>query len=281
MLRECAVDHIHVFDSRSTAFKDDGVLQENIILKLTRGKPQGDVTISRSSGEGLEVCERRVAMFPEIVKGADPEYFIHIPTSALDDTDVFNTTLSTLGLSVRTGPVVDFRLKPWLVAQPGENTVPLIYPHHHGGDGFAYPRVHKKANALQRCPEVEKWLMPNEHYVLVKRFSAKEERRRVVAYVHVPSSLNSDLVGFENHWNVFHVGKRGMDEVLARGLACFLNSTLLDSHFRMFSGHTQVNATDLRNIKYPTLAQLLALGRHYRSGLSQAETDALLDAAST
>ena len=52
-----------------------------------------------------------------------------------------------------------------------------------------------------------------------------------------------------------------MNPDLARGLAAFLNSTLLDSYFRLFSGHTQVNATDLRRIKYPGKDDLIRLGR--------------------
>jgi adenine-specific DNA-methyltransferase len=39
-------------------------------------------------------------------------------------------------------------------------------------------------------------------------------------------------------------------------LAAFLNSTVLDVYFRQFNGHTQVNATDLRNLRYPSRSQL-------------------------
>ena len=110
----------------------------------------------------------------------------------------------------------------------------------------------------------------------MKRFSSKEEKRRVVAYVVNPRDIKCDRVGFENHWNVIHRRKRGIDPVLARGLACFLNSTALDQHFRAFSGHTQVNATDLRNIKYPNLNLLQQLGKRYRLEMTQTETDEVI-----
>ena len=91
-------------------------------------------------------------------------------------------------------------------------------------------------------------------YVVTKRFSSKEEKKRVVAFVFDAEKLQCELVGFENHLNVFHSGKRGLDQEVAYGLSVFLNSTVVDNHFRVFSGHTQVNATDLRNMRYPSRA---------------------------
>jgi adenine-specific DNA-methyltransferase len=116
------------------------------------------------------------------------------------------------------------------------------------------------ARALLPGPAVEDQLVPSEPYVLVRRFSAKEERRRVVAVVYDPARIRCKKVGFENHLNYFHRSGRGLEMRLARGLAAFLNSTIVDQYFRQFSGHTQVNATDLRNMRYPTKEQLERIG---------------------
>jgi isopenicillin N synthase-like dioxygenase len=71
----------------------------------------------------------------------------------------------------------------------------------------------------------------------------------------------AEVLGFENHLNVFHQHKHGLPEALARGLAVYLNTTAVDECFRRFNGHTQVNATDLRLIKYPSREVLVALGK--------------------
>jgi len=78
--------------------------------------------------------------------------------------------------------------------------------------------------------------------------------------VYDPKRLRAEQVGFENHLNYFHCDGRGLPELLAKGLAIFLNSTLVDLYFRQFNGHTQVNATDLRSLRYPSREQLLSLG---------------------
>jgi len=279
MLAKCSVDVIHVFESRSQAFKDDEVLQENIILKLTRGGIQGDVTLSFSHDSTFEDAHRRVVPYEVIVESHDKERFIRIPKEDETDgafDDLFEHELKELGLEVCTGPVVDFRLKAWWSQDPQPGTVPCVYPHHFTKQGFEWPKEHKKPNSLFRSHEVDKWLMREGVYVIVRRFSAKEERRRVVAYLVTPEDTKSELVGFENHWNVFHIRKGGLPMDVAKGLAAFLNTTALDNYFRIFSGHTQVNATDLRNMKYPSLERLRNLGRRYRHGMEQEEIDGLL-----
>lgn len=281
ILKHSSLDRIHVFESRTKAFQDDEVLQENVIVKLVRGKQQGDVVVSSSHDQELSDYSESRFRFSDIVKPNDPEVFIHVPTGQHDPegSNPFRDSLEEIGLEVCTGPVVDFRLCAYWLAEPLARSIPLLYPHHFTTGRLEYPKQHKKPNALLDSAEVRRWLMPNECYVLVRRFSSKEEKRRIVAYVYDPKTVRGDWVGFENHWNIFHCGHRGIDLVVARGLACFLNSTFLDKQFRVFSGHTQVNATDLRNLKYPSLDRLKAYGQRYGDSLTQAEIDSIIQSA--
>ncbi len=268
LLRTCAIRQLHLFDSRNQAFQEDDVLQENVIVHLVKGESQGSVVVSTSHDAKFLDCQQTTFDAAMIVKPNDVEQFIHIPTitGQTDAPKLCTHTLGEIGLEVCTGPVVDFRLKEYWRDEPSTNAAPLLYPHHFTGGILCWPKSHKKPNALQLVADgsqckIHKLLMPRGHYVLVKRFSAKEERRRLVAY-HLPyEALDAPRIGFENHWNVFHIGKHGLDEDTARGLTTFLNSTILDEHFRVFSGHTQVNATDLRNMRYPSRELLQKLGQ--------------------
>jgi adenine-specific DNA-methyltransferase len=266
VLQRAAIRRIHLFDSRNKAFKDDAVLQENVIIHLERGGEQGEVTISTSTDDRFTDLVLHQHPFERIVFPDDPGCFIHVPTSpeqcVIELFPAIRHTLADLGVRVSTGPVVDFRLKEHLRAMPEPGCVPLLYPAHFNGFTTWPIEGIKKPNAIVRNADTEKWLYPNGFYCVVRRFSSKEEKRRVVASLVDPGMFpDITMLGIENHLNVFHQDKHGLPEDLARGLVIYLNSTAVDEHFRRFSGHTQVNATDLKLIKYPDLEVLVGLGR--------------------
>ena len=258
LLHHAALRHLHLFASRTKAFKDDAVLQENIIIRLERDGRQGDVTVSHSTDDSFADLSTHEHPFDRIVFPDDPEYFIHVPTSlgrnAIEQAPGIRFSLNEIGIGVSTGPVVDFRLQQHIQQKPSRGTVPLLYPGHFVGHATQWPRDGmKRGNAIKLNADTKKWLYPNGFYTVARRFSAKEERRRIVASVVTPAAFpEAPMLGFENHLNVFHEDKRGLPENLAHGLAAFLNTTAVDDHFRRFNGHTQVNATDLRLMKYPS-----------------------------
>lgn len=271
LLGRAAIRHIHLFESRNKAFKDDDVLQENIIIMLERGGQQGEVKVTSSTDDSFADLATHVHPFDRIVFPADPESFIHVPASlernAIELSTAIRYSLEDIGIQVSTGPVVDFRLKNHLRGMPEPGTVPLLYPGHFKGQRTEWPKSDmKKPNAIHRNVETEKWLFPTGFYCVVRRFSSKEERRRIMASVVQPGTFSdTEMLGFENHLNVFHEDKHGLPEALVRGLVVFLNTSAVDQNFRCFSGHTQVNATDLKLMKYPSREALIALGEKAKS----------------
>jgi adenine-specific DNA-methyltransferase len=270
---------IHVFESRNKAFRDDDVLQENIIFHAIRGvgKPK-HVTVSSSEGVDFSKVSFRRAPYEHLVLPKDRDGILHL---MLDDADLrvkermemFRTSLTELGLDVSTGRVVDFRARDHLRLKPENGALPLVYPCHFENGFVHWPaKSGKKPNAIVLSDRTSDLLVPAGHYVLTKRFTSKEERRRVVAAIYDPDKVEAQHVGFENHLNYFHARGAGLSPNLAKGLAVFLNSSLFDQYFRLFSGHTQVNATDLRKIRYPSRDQLMRLGRHVKHRLPAQET---------
>ncbi len=286
LLQQMAIHRIHVFESRSAAFSANDVLQENIIFHATKSQQKPKmVTISTSTGEPGSPVHENLVSFSQVVMPSDPEHFIHLVADNVQArvkaaVGQFRATLADLGLSVSTGRVVDFRAASFLRNQPASDTVPLIYPCHFNGGFVHWPNANgRKPNAIVANKETRTLLIPSAIYVLVKRFTSKEERRRIVASIFDPTKIAPyATVGFENHLNYFHASGRGLPMDLAQGLAMFLNTTLVDSYFRQFNGHTQVNATDLRNLRYPTSEQLMRLGRRVKSmPTTQRELDELVE----
>jgi adenine-specific DNA-methyltransferase len=283
-LQDMRFRRVHIFDARDKAFGDDKVLQENVIfhaVKTSEANPA--VVVSANAAPGADL-RRRMIKHGELIYPGDQHAVIHIVPEEdgkfrRDQISSLGETLTTLGLTVSTGRVVDFRARDLLRAQPGKNTVPLIYPCHFS-DGFVkWPNgCTRKPNALALGPGADGLVVPGGHYVLTKRFSSKEESRRIVAAVYDPVRVTAQEVAFENHLNYFHDRGSGLPVTLTKGLAAYLNSSLVDIYFRQFSGHTQVNASDLRSLPYPTHSALVALGR--RIGMAfpeQEELDRLID----
>ena len=281
------VKRVHVYESRKKAFQDDDVLQENIIIHAVKEKvisaanDGGKVVISSSFGPEDEYVTMREVDSDQFVRPEDPDFVIHIVPDEIahkvgEQMRGLDSSLEDLNLKVSTGRVVDFRAKHLVRRSPSEGAVPLIYPAHFSQGFIKWPigGLKKPDAIIRESPEL---LVPSGFYVLVKRFSSKEEEKRIVAAVYDPSKVSSDVVGFENHLNYYQRSGKGIPQQLAKGLAAFLNSNLVDQYFRQFSGHTQVNATDLRSLKYPNEARLLSLGEKIGEVFpSQDELDQML-----
>lgn len=279
-LRDMTLHHIHLLHSRKEAFKENGVLQEMVIFRATKGKPQlGTVQISSSVGVDPDVdWAMRTVPYSQVVRSDDPEAFIRVDVDdraarLSSQSDRLSMTLADLGLRASTGKVVAFRAAQLIGTSERGEGLPLIHPGHLRNGQVQWPvPLFGKPNVIRDVAAARGLLVPEGHYVLVKRFSAKEEDRRVSAAVYNPHLTRSGSVGFENHLNYVHENGRGLPPFLARGLCAFMNSTAFDMAFRQFSGHTQVNVTDLKSMRYPDRITLEQLGRRVTLPLPDQET---------
>lgn len=267
LLNSATIQKVHIYESRDKAFTEGNVLQENIIFHASKTSERQNVLITSSKDPSDEDIILREVNYDQFVHPDDPEQFIRIiPDQTSQDINfLYNkltNSLADLGLSVSTGKVVDFRCAHLLRTLPDSEIIPLIYPHNLHAGYVVWPKANaKKPSALAGSQQTNGLLVSAAFYVLVKRFSSKEERRRISAAVYDPKQIPGLRVGFENHINYFYRKYGHLSPELAKGLTLFLNSTLVDQFFRQFSGHTQVNVSDLRSLKYPTEEQLVALGR--------------------
>jgi adenine-specific DNA-methyltransferase len=269
---------VHVFGSRREAFGRDAVLQENVILKgvrqdgWSRQHVSGLLTISSSQGvEDLRESGRRVVRLDSILDMKSQEKVLRLPVSSADDelmrlVDKWPGSLSAYGLKISTGPVVPFRATEFLdmAGNVPRSHAPLIWMNHVQAMQVSWPIGRRKPEYIKHVMASEPLLVPNRNYVLLRRFSAKEEERRLVAGPYLASMTNAPVVGLENHLNYIYRPGGTLTEDETFGLAALFSSELLDLYFRTSNGNTQVSATELRSMPLPPHNVITAIGREAR-----------------
>ena len=281
---------IHLFESRKDVFGNQTVLQENLIIaaqnRVDSETPDGrQVLVSHSKG-AHDLAERQWhhVDVESVLDPASEQRELSIPLSAEDLRLVevmrsWPNTLHSLGLEISTGPVVPFRAREFLADAATENSiVPLLWMQHVRPMRTSWPiRVCDKPQWIKVSAESTRLLVADKTYVLIRRFSAKEEKRRLVSAPLIRGSLNAGMVGLENHLNYVRGVWRDLDEELAYGMSALLNSACLDRYFRISNGNTQVSATELRAMPLPAEEQIRSIGSGIQRRLGSAQDIADID----
>ena len=261
------IQHVHLFEARDDTFSQDDVLQENLVITFAQRNELATENIEISSSPSLEgldngICSRRISREQFVSQSG----LFRLPTSELDEAilevvDSWPDSLTTFGMEISTGPVVPFRATDNLLdASTNPTSVPLLWMQHIKpgqviwpiNGGFCKPQYMKREPSL---------LVKNTNYVLLRRFSAKEEVRRLVAAPYIAEDYPFESVGLENHLNYIRCCDREMTDAEAVGLSGLLNSGLIDRYFRISNGNTQVNATELRSLPLPPLSLIREIGK--------------------
>ncbi len=259
--------HVHVFESRSDAFRDDQVLQENVVVHAERSRLTTPITVTSTFGRE-DRCATKIRLnYAEVVDDTGRDMIVRVATTTeeqelLRSVDALPHRLRQHGLEISTGPVVAFRATEHLLHErDGHASAPLLWMHNVRPSVTTFPATKNGKPGHVRISRVSRAiLLPAKRYVLMKRFTAKEEKRRLVAGVMEPGDSYSEFVGLENHLNYVHRPGGELSRQEAIGLAAILNSNAIDRYFRAVSGNTQVNAAEIRNLPLPSLTVIERLG---------------------
>lgn len=283
-------NYIHLFGSRKDAFDKEAILQENIILKAIKdhasNKSNAKVIVSFSQGtKDLDSSTRRKIAIKEIIDLETKNKVLRIPVTHKDDKAIgivhsWKENLNSLGLNISTGPVVAFRASNFISKDGrsnGHKYSPLLWLQNVKTMKVEWPAICRKSQFIEQSDRTKKLLIKNKNYVFIRRFSSKEEDRRLIAAPHLSTTIGSDKIGLENHLNYIYKPAGDLSPEEAFGLAAFLNSGLLDVYFRTSNGNTQVSATELKDMPMPSIELIKDLGRHIlRNNFENAQIDELL-----
>ena len=187
--------------------------------------------------------------------------------------------LEKYGLQVSTGPVVPFRATEFIQSNSFHSSVPLLLLNHVRQMEIEWPLNINKGQYIKDCEHTKQLLLDNKNYVLLRRFSAKEEDKRLVAAPLQNSQFAYSKIGIENHLNYIYRPKGDLSLEELYGLSYLLNSPLIDSYFRIFSGNTQVSATELRLLPLPDLELIKYIGSNVQQRIQAGKplSDLIID----
>mgnify|MGYP000703519576 CR=1 FL=1 len=285
--RRMGLGRAHLFLSRKEIFREAGILQESLITLTTRlGDHPKKILLSTSYGRDDLIGSATFSLpASEILDDSSRQLVIRLPENPIDaeimrQVESWPKNFSKRGFRISTGPVVSFRARQFLChTYDAASMVPLLL------DGSVRrfetvwpPPRNGKPCALKVTTKSERLLLLAKNYVLLRRFSAKEERRRLTASCLLAGQFPAARVALENHLNYVYHAAQELSEDETYGLAALFNSLLLDRYFRTLSGNTQVNATEIRTMPFPDLETLADIGRRVRQlqGISPEETEELV-----
>lgn len=267
------INQIHLFDSRKDAFNRDNVLQETLIIKATKeDKLNSDSIVTITSTKGImDLLTPNIKRYPlgQILNLKSKEKILHVPVNDEEEgiIDLFrswNGSINKYNIQISTGPVVAFRAPEYIREVYENGTVflaPLIWLHNVYKMHMDWP-VHKpnKGQYIQICSGSQSLLLPNKNYILLRRFSAKDDKSRLIASPYFANTMEAEYVGIENKVNYIYRPKGELDQNEVIGLSAVLNSRLFDNYFRIFNGNVNVSATELREMPLPALDLIKQIG---------------------
>jgi adenine-specific DNA-methyltransferase len=266
------LDAAHLFDSRKEAFSRDEVLQENVIISARRVTGNGErprIVVSASHGQkDLDSRQVREFYLDELLDLKSYQKILHLPASDEEArvARLFRSWSGSLGaynIQISTGPVVSFRATRFIHSEPRSKTslAPLYWLHNSTKMTLVWPH-HKpgKGQYIQICDQSLPLLIPNKNYVFLRRFSSKDDSSRLIATPYFADTVETDLIGVENHLNYIYRPSGHLDRNEILGLATLLNSALFDTYFRTFNGNINVSATELREMPLPPLEIIKQVG---------------------
>jgi adenine-specific DNA-methyltransferase len=275
------IKHIHLFESRDKVFDKEDVLQETMIIKVEKKKENQDKILITTSQNCKDFDKSLSLYLPYNLVVSRTDKFIYLPTNeneiqSLRKIVAFKNTLISNGLKMKTGLVVNFRATDLLENDNMENSVPLFYSTHIENGRVKFP-IGKKDEYIRDTKK--SLLQPNRNYLFVKRFTSKEEKRRLQCGIYLHRSLpDYSYISTDNKIN-FIDGLAELSECVIFGLYVLFNSSIYDCYYRILNGSTQVNSNEINKMPIPSMSIIEQMGKRLIKSkiISEQQCDLILN----
>lgn len=263
LLKHGVLTNIHLFNSRDKVFGGEDVLQETIIIKVKKSieKPRIITISSSNSSKDFKNITYLDVPYDLVISGEESYVYLITTQAEIDVLETLNKwtdTLPKLGLRMKTGLTVDFRNREVLRNEHEEGAIPIFYSQHIKGGQIKFP-IDKEGEYI--LTSKEGLLQLNKNYLFVKRFTSKEEKRRLQCGIYLASEYSEyKKISTHNKINFIDIKDASMSKQLVYGLYVIFNSSIYDMYYRILNGSTQVNSTEINNMPVPPINIIEAMG---------------------
>ena len=244
---------IHLFVGKQKNAKRAIPLKKSFILAYTKGERGETVDVTTSTDNGKEITALPAIPYSFIV---DQDGTLTLPKS-VEDTKIVKhisdlpETLTSLGLKMSTGLILDSRCEGMLFTEPVKGSVPLIRPSAIKGGQIRFPQPIKHQYIV---PLNEKLVQRNKNMIIIKRVPAKSDERFVNSAIYMAAQLPGyRYISTHNKINFIDTVDKNIEinPRFAFGLFALLNSTIYDRYISITSKSKQINSKEMRDLPLP------------------------------
>ena len=249
-----ALRKIHLFVGNQKNPRRAVPLKKNFILAYANAEKKATIDVTTSTDNGVKVTALPPVPSDFIVDTEDGT--LTLPKS-IEDTKIVKhisdlpETLSSLGLKMSTGLIIDSRCEGMLFTDPIKGSVPLIRPSAIKGGQIRFPQPIKHQYI---APTNEKLVQKNKNMVIIKRVPAKSDDRFVNSAIYMAAQLPGyKYISTHNKINFIDTVDKDAEisPRLAFGLFALLNSTIYDRYISIMSKSKQINSKEMRELPLP------------------------------
>ena len=254
MADSLALRKIHLFVGKQKNQRRAVPLKKSFVLAYANGEKTSTIDITTSTDNGAKITTLPPIPYDFIVDKEDGT--LTLPKS-IEDTKIVKhisdlpETLTSLGLKMSTGLVLDSRCEGMLFTDPIKGSVPLIRPSAIKGGQIRFPQPIKHQYIAATS---ERLVQKNKNMVIIKRVPAKSDDRFVNSAIYMAAQLPGyRYISTHNKINFIDTIDKNVEisPRFAFGLFALLNSTIYDRYISIMSKSKQINAKEMRDLPLP------------------------------
>ena len=281
------VRRIHLFVGNQKNKKRAIPLKKSIIVSYENSEEKKDILISTSldSGSAEGISYLPPLDYDFVVDSKDGS--LTLPKSAEETRIVkfissFPETLSSIGLKMSTGLVVDSKCKELLSDTELPGSIPLFRQSVITLGGTLFPAPNTKKQYL--IAENTALFQRNKNLIIIKRIPAKSDERFINSATYFAGQRPANqYISTHNKINFIDT-KNPKDEMstwLTFGLFALLNSTIYDRYVSIVSKSKQINSKEMKNLPLPPRGFIESIGSRLMDmrDMSVAACDSVVNSA--